>query len=342
MILSDVSKIRQRNNFDFLRFISSLFVIISHSYDLTGHDDQELLMRVSRNTYHFSSLGLICFFVISGYLVSQSLFSSSSVFNYAWKRFLRIVPALCGVILFSMLVIGPLFTTLGIAGYFLSPDTYTYLRNILFVLPLQWELPGVFTGNPVKAVNGSLWTLILEGRLYILIALLNIVFFFKKKIILPVVFALLVIATPWFSDAFGPASPFPFYFVLYLFAGVIAALYKKKLRYNKWLFLTALSIIILYCFTDTVNPLTFIAFPYLILYLAQLPSRLHHFARYGDFSYGMFLYSFPIQQCIVHLTNGTISILLMIFLSMILTLPFAVLSWKWIESKALKLKYLVK
>src|SRR6478672_374762 len=105
-------KIRQANSFDFLRFISALFVIISHSYSLTGKEEEELLMVVSNNTYHFSSLGLICFFVISGYLVSQSLFNSPSVINYAWKRFLRIVPGLCGVTLFCLLIVGPAFTSL--------------------------------------------------------------------------------------------------------------------------------------------------------------------------------------------------------------------------------------
>ena len=342
MTLPDINEVRQHNNFDFLRFISALFVIVSHSYILTNRDNEELLMLISRNTYHFSSLGLICFFVISGYLVSQSLFRSASVLNYGWKRFLRIVPALCGVILFSAFVIGPLFTENSIGDYFLSPKTYTYLRNIVFILPLQWELPGVFAGNLEKSVNGSLWTLTLEGRLYILLALLYIFLFFRKKIILPVIFLLLVILTPWFSVFFGQVYPITFYLILYFFAGVIATLYKEKIRYTKWLLLAALSIIVLRCFTEMVNPLTFIAFPYLILYLARVPSRLNHFARYGDFSYGMFLYSFPIQQCIVRLTNGTLPMGIMIFLSILLTLPFAILSWKWIESKALKLKHMVK
>ena len=342
MVLSDPNKTREANNFDFLRFISSIFVLLSHSYSLIGKDDAELLMLASNHTYHFSSLGLICFFVISGYLVSQSLFSSPSVLNYAWKRFLRIVPGLCGVILFSMFVIGPAFTAYSIPDYFLSLNTYTYFRNILFILPYQWELPGLFINNPEKSVNGSLWTLTLEGRLYILLALFYLLYLFRRKLILTVVFFLLVILSPWFSLFFGATSPFAFYFALYFFAGVVAALYKEKIRYNKWLFLLSLSIIILRCFSDAVNPLLFIAFPYLILFVAQLRSRLNHFGHYGDFSYGMFLYGFPIQQSIIQFTNGTIAIGEMIVLSIILTLPFAILSWKWIESRALKLKQLVK
>src|SRR5689334_791706 len=153
MAPSDPDKIRQGNNFDFLRFISSLFVIISHSYSLPGKDEEELMVVISNHTYHFSSFGLICFFVISGYLVSQSLFNSSSLINYAWKRFLRIVPALCGVTLFSVLIVGPLFTTLDLSGYFGFPHTYTYLRNVAVIVPPQWDLPGLFLSNPEKSVN---------------------------------------------------------------------------------------------------------------------------------------------------------------------------------------------
>ena len=342
MAPSDPDKTRQSNNFDFLRFISSLFVIISHSYSLMGKDEEELMLVISNHTYHFSSFGLICFFVISGYLVSQSLFNSSSILNYAWKRFLRIVPGLCGVILFSMLVIGPLFTTSGLAEYFSSPHTYSYFRNVIFILPLQWELPGLFMSNPERSVNGSLWTLTLEGRLYIGIALVYVLQFFRKRIIPAFAFILLVILSPWIYTLIGSAYSLAYIFGLYFVAGSIAALYKKEIRHNKWFFLLALATTILRCFSAVFDPFIFLAFTYIILYIGHLPSVLNHFGRYGDFSYGMFLFGFPIQQSIIHVSNGNISIPLLILVSIILTLPFAVLSWKLIESKALKYKKLLK
>lgn len=342
MLPPDQNTVRQGNNFDFLRLISSGFVIISHSYSLTGREAQEGLMAISRQTYHFSSLGLICFFTISGYLVSQSLFKSPSIINYAWKRFLRIVPALCLVILFSIFIIGPLFTSLPLSQYFTAPLTYSYFKNILFVFPLQWQLPGLFTSNPETGVNGSLWTLILEGRLYILLMIFFLSGFFKKRFIPLIVFIIVVMASPFFSLVFKGVNPYPFHFSLFFFAGVIANLYREKIVYNKWLALIAIVIIIVRCYFTEVNPLNFFAFPYLVLYLGQLTSPLSRTGKYGDFSYGLFLFSFPVQQCIVMHSKGNISIPFMIFLSMILTLPFAILSWKWIESKALKYKYLVK
>ena len=107
-------------------------------------------------------------------------------------------------------------------------------------------------------------------------------------------------------------------------------------------FLAALVVLVARCFFEAINPLTFIAFPYAILYLAQLHSPLNRFGRYGDFSYGLFLYGFPVQQCIIAISGSGISMGLMILLSIALTFPFAVMSWKWIESKALKYKGLVR
>ncbi|MGZ8510014.1 MAG: acyltransferase family protein [Chitinophagaceae bacterium] len=338
----DRNSVRQDNNFDFLRLISSSFVIISHSYSLTGREAREALMKISGQTYHFSSLGLICFFVISGYLVSQSLFNSPSIINYAWKRFLRIVPALCLVIVFSIFIIGPLFTSIPLSQYFSSPLTYAYFKNIFFVFPLQWQLPGLFTNNPESSVNGSLWTLILEGRLYILLMILFLFRFFKKRLIPLIVFTIAVIATPFFNLVFKGVNPYPFHFAIFFFAGVIANLYRDKIVYNKWLAFMATVIIVLRCFYTEFNVLSFFAFPYLVLYLGQLRSLSNKAGKYGDFSYGLFLFSFPVQQCIVFYSNGNISIPTMIFLSMLLTLPFAILSWKFVESKALKYKFLVK
>ncbi len=342
MLPPDRNTARQGNNFDFLRLISSSFVIISHSYSLTGREGQEALMKISRQTYHFSSLGLICFFVISGYLVSQSLFNSPSIINYAWKRLLRIVPALCLVIVFSIFIIGPLFTTIPLSRYFSSPLTYAYFKNILFVFPLQWHLPGLFTSNPESSVNGSLWTLILEGRLYILLMILFLFRFFEKRAIPLVVFITAVLSTPFFNIAFKGVNPYPFHFAIFFFAGVIANVYRDQIVYNKWLALMATIIVVLRCFFTELNAVTFFAFPYLVLYLGQLRSPLNKAGKFGDFSYGLFLFSFPVQQCIVLYNNGNISIPIMIILSMLLTLPFAILSWKFVESKALKYKYLVK
>jgi peptidoglycan/LPS O-acetylase OafA/YrhL len=341
MVLVESNSTRQANSFDFLRFISSAFVIISHSYYLIGKESEEALMVLTQNTYHFSSLGLTCFFAISGFLVTQSVMNSTSIFNYAWKRALRILPALILVILFTMFMIGPLFNTLPIRDYFTSSYTYTYLRNIFFIGPLQWRLPGLFTGNPGRSANGSLWTLTLEGRLYILLGLLYLLRLLKIRWLCLALFCIAAALAPWFAKTYHLVHV-SIYLVVIFFAGVVAHLYRDKIIYNKWLALLAIAEIIASCFTTLITSLSFIAFPYLIFYIAQLKSPLNRFGRYGDFSYGLFLFSFPVQQCIVQISKSNISVVVMIFLSITFTLPFAMLSWYLVESKALRYKYLIK
>lgn len=341
MVFTKSNSARQANNFDFIRFISSIFVILSHSYDLIGKGSEEALAVLTNNTYHFSSLGLVCFFTISGFLVTQSVMNSASLLNYAWKRALRILPALILVILFTQLIIGPLFSALSPRDYFTSPATYTYLRNIFFIGPLQWTLPGLFSGNPVEYANGSLWTLILEGRLYIALGFLYLLRLFRIRWLCLSLFCIAAALAPWFVKTYH-YSAVSVYLVVIFFAGANAQLFREKIVYNNWLAILAMTEIVASCFTSELIPFTFIAFPYLILYIGQLKSPLNRFGRYGDFSYGLFLFSFPVQQCIVQVSQSNISLAAMFFLSVILTLPLAMLSWHLVESKALRYRNHVK
>jgi len=79
---------------------------------------------------------------------------------------------------------------------------------------------------------------------------------------------------------------------------------------------------------------------YIIFYIAfatWIP--LQNISKYGDFSYGIYIYSFPIQQLIIYIHGGKMSVDLNLFYSIPLILIFAFLSWHLVEKKALKLKY---
>jgi peptidoglycan/LPS O-acetylase OafA/YrhL len=78
------------------------------------------------------------------------------------------------------------------------------------------------------------------------------------------------------------------------------------------------------------------AFAYIVIYLGflNLPV-LPAFSKYGDFSYGMYLYAFPIQQLCLHMLGTNPDFPLFLITSFLLTLFFAVLSWHFIEEPAL-------
>src|SRR5690242_8988546 len=80
-------------------------------------------------------------------------------------------------LLFTIFLIGPNFTKLPLSQYFLNGNTYAYFRNIMPLFGIQFSLPGVFTELYDKGVNGSLWTLIVEERLYLL---MTVIFLYKK------------------------------------------------------------------------------------------------------------------------------------------------------------------
>jgi len=77
---------------------------------------------------------------------------------------------------------------------------------------------------------------------------------------------------------------------------------------------------------------------YLIFYIAYVPTGfIRSFNKVGDYSYGMYIYAYPVQQSIVALIPN-VSIPMMIGLSFIITFILSFLSWHIIEKKALKMK----
>ena len=65
--------------------------------------------------------------------------------------------------------------------------------------------------------------------------------------------------------------------------------------------------------------------------------KLQNFGRFGDFSYGMYIYAFPLQQLVV-MYLGVLSLWVNFALVFFVTLLFAVMSWKFVENPSLKLK----
>ncbi|MFM0557513.1 acyltransferase, partial [Paraburkholderia sediminicola] len=152
---------KHTNNFDFLRFVAALIVIVGHSYSAIGRH-QPVIFSVRLATY-----GVMIFFAISGYLIAGSWINQPSFLPYIAKRMLRIFPALVVLILLTTFVAGPILTTLPLHDYIFNPCTSLYLRNIL--LFINYRLDGVFANLPLAySVNGSLWSLPAEFAMYLL------------------------------------------------------------------------------------------------------------------------------------------------------------------------------
>ena len=171
----------RNNNLNLLRFVAASMVLLSHSFALsTGTWQAEPLVNIIGMS--LGSIAVDIFFVVSGFLVTGSMLSRKSVYAFLWARALRIYPALLIAILFCVLLIGTVFTTHPLNSYFLDSETQKYLlKNVIMVFGSTGHLPGVFENLPFKnAVNGSLWTLPWELRMYVLMAMFGLLLHIKK------------------------------------------------------------------------------------------------------------------------------------------------------------------
>ena len=303
----------RRNNFDFIRFVAASMVIYSHAFPLSaGRNDGELLKDLTDGLWSFGSLAVAIFFVISGFLISQSYDRSNAPLVFAKARILRIFPALAVVLLLSSFVLGPIVTTLPLETYLGDSQTYQYLKTI-FLYPLYWNLPGCFENNVYSpSVNGSLWTIPFEVFFYGVVLLLGIMGLLeKRKVALAgyIGFLLLAVFKHTLFPMEGHIFSLPKYsFIdlgLYYFAGMVCFTYRDRIPLDKhYAMLSAVALAVCVVLGQYVIPFSIFG-TYLIMYLAFSEKiRLYNFAKYGDFSYGVYIYGFPVQQAVVHFYGG--------------------------------------
>lgn len=327
--------INRSNNFNFLRLFAALLVIYSHSFPLSGSNSLETFNLLT-GSFTFGKLGVAIFFVISGYLITISWNRESNLIIFTWKRLLRIYPGLITSVLFSTFVVGSIATSLTFSDYI---STISYLQIVKgTILMYQPFLPGVFTDNLyANAVNGSLWTLCWEARMYMLTAVFGLTGMFTNRWKIVIITFLVVIynhvnfSLPLIRFFVGE------YVVTYYLIGTLFAIY--NIIYNKKILLILFLIWIMSFKTILLSISSIIFIPYLTLYLSlKTKFVFKKIMEYGDFSYGLYIYAFPIQQYIVHLFQNEISPMKLFFISFPATFILAYISWNIIEKKALMYK----
>ena len=158
------------NNFGLIRHCAALAVLVSHSVALTtGQEATELGMRLTRNQMTLGHLAVFTFFILSGYLITQSWQRRPQLGSFLIARAGRLLPGLA-LSLVGCVVAGAVVTTLPVVDYAADPATGQFVWLNLSLLGFAGPLPGVFAGHPVPAVNGSLWTLQYEATCYAILA----------------------------------------------------------------------------------------------------------------------------------------------------------------------------
>ncbi len=327
--------IDRNNNLDFIRFFAATLVIFSHAFPINYlNNEREPFFILSNGQSTLGHLAVLIFFITSGFLITQSFFNTKNPLTFIKSRILRIFPALIVIVVLTTFILGVLVTNQPLGEYLSNTETYKYLMTI-FLFPIQYTLPGVFTDNPYQGiVNGSLWTLRIEFLFYLAVLILGTFKLLNKKFIL-LIFTLSMII-PLLNIQVGEDYIDLF---RYFSAGMLIYIYKDSINLNIVIAIISTIIIILSIFSGFFQVCFPIFGSYIIFYIAYNKKiKLQNFSKYGDFSYGLYIFAFPIQQLTMQYFILHANPFFNFLISFPITLLFSYLSWHFIEKPALKLK----
>jgi peptidoglycan/LPS O-acetylase OafA/YrhL len=339
--LADILE-HEQNSFGVLRLMLALMVLVSHTFFLaSGSFEAEPLVGLTG--YSLGQYGVQGFFILSGLLVTQSLVTRGDLRDYASARFMRIFPALIVCVLATALIAGPTLSFDGARGYFLSTGWVQYIVKTLSLSTGSAQLPGLFALNPAGGVvNQSLWTLKYEVACYLIIGGLAGLLATAKNARLAVGFVMAAWAAAmlWIKPGLASDTTFPYvlaYFALFFGTGAAAYLLRSRVRIS-WQPLPVLALGFVITWQTDLAEIASAAFlGYGLIWLATKTfGGLRAYSNAHDYSYGVYIYSFPVTQALLSLWPG-LNLVSLMTATLGITLLLAYLSWELIERPALGL-----
>lgn len=323
---------RPNNNFTIIRLVAALFVIYGHSYPIVGSGHPDLILQLL-NSRFAGGVAVDIFFVISGFLICAS-WERNSFSQFVVARALRIYPALIVCVILSVFVLGFILST--DSSYFERGDVWSYLRYNTTLIGTKYYLPGVFESHPDKAINGSIWSLPYELRLYMCLALLGGLSLLKPG---RYFFSCVAIGLAYFFGLFAyvhfPINESWLNLGPFFMAGVFCWVYRKSIILSAPVLMLMIIGCIAFYKSGRFAYFYFIALTYGTFYLAYIPQI--KWIPKKDLSYGVYLYGWPVQQLVLQFVPGCTAEFNAL-VSMAAVLVVAYLSWEFIESPALALR----
>ena len=349
--------------FDFLRIALAVLILFTHSTDIVTGEYGEYAAGV----WQIPVRSLVpMFFALSRFLITGSA-QRLRLKDFILNRAMRIVPALFVDIVVAACIIGPIFTTLSLRDYVTSPVFWLYFTNITGVI--NYTLPGVFTHNiNPSVVNGSLWTVPFEIGCYVIMSVIIVSGLLTRRLALATLSGFFCVVVLAAVIAFGRLLPVPasttfhggfvgvisnftvnkagYYLYFYFLAGCMAYLFREKIPFSWPIMLSCIFIfsaislsgsfyagLMLTKILVLIPVLTYATVFIGMLAIPKLP--LYH---RGDYSYGIYLYGFPLQQALIASFPGHFTIATHFIASLVLATLVAMVSWHGIEKPTLRLR----
>ncbi|MEP1443196.1 MAG: acyltransferase [Hyphomicrobiales bacterium] len=332
------------NSFGVVRLLAASLVVFSHATAIVyGDAVKEPLAELTGHTLGWHSVNM--FFCLSGLLIMASMERTSSTLQFLWARFLRLYPAIIALVFF-MFGIGAMMSSEPFSVF----TFVDFSARILLLFGDSATLPGVFANNPISdTINSPLWTLRFEVFCYLFLALSFTVFAAIKKRVpafitfktfsLSVMVICVVHMNFFYDEKTATIDAHMARFVFAFFIGAWVWQWREVLRpsLKGLLILGALNLVLLLVGIHYA-PIQIVMASYLALYIGSLNlGALARFTDRQDYSYGVYITGFPIQQ-IIYVLLPEASPVINFAIAMLIALPISALFWNMIEKPALKLK----
>jgi peptidoglycan/LPS O-acetylase OafA/YrhL len=350
------------NSIGFLRLLLAVLVIVNHVYPLGGFGSlEDPLYDYTHGQVDIGAMAVGGFFVLSGFLITGSFLAAPRLLDFFWRRTLRIMPGYWVCLIVVACVFAPFawwYQHGEALGVFLTThdSPLNFIRSNWHLTLRQLNIADLWSSTPYAqsshemAADGSLWTLYAEFQCYVGTAVIGLLAVRLRKRWLLLVFAALVGIVRTMSDLSPtliaglvhhlPArvdselfSRLTFQFLL----GATLFVFRDWIPISKWWACAAAVLLTASVIKGFYPGFGELAVAYLWIWLAvRLPLRRVD-AR-GDFSYGVYIYAWPVQQTLALYGLYRWGVLAFLLLSIVATLPLAVASWYLVERPALSLK----
>jgi len=327
------------NNLNLLRFTAATAVVYAHSFGITNRTSSEIFYSIYG--IGLGDIGVDAFFIISGFLVTKS-FCSKDLRHFVWARMLRIYPALWVSSLLFVAVVGLSTSPLPAFEFWSLHSTLLYLLRNATMLPViggELRLPFAFDMDHTE-FNTSLWTLPIELQMYMLLSLLGIIGALRCPMILVGVacFGALGFVADllgWFHMIGVDRARFIFMF----FCGSSFYMLREHVTLSGMVAAACMAVLAAAAIltpNHVVHRLVLAAvLPFLTLWIGFVPGGpIRRFNQLGDYSYGVYILAGPVQSYLVA-RHGDLSPWDLFALSMMIVVPLAIISWRYVEAPAL-------
>ncbi len=345
------------NSIGFVRWLMAFLVIFSHAGPIGGFYGGHDLGTQWSDEQSLGGVAVGGFFFFSGFLITKSRMGRSSLPRFFWRRVLRIFPAFWLALLVTAFVLAPiawLHRVGPLSGYFgtSTESPLTYFVNNMFLNLGQRNIAGLGTQLPYFQLlgsrdwNGSAWTLSYEFGAYILVGVLGLVAALRHRKVGAIV-AIAIIglsALQWLriGDLGKYLPPFQDIYVLLLLPpflfGMLFALYADKIPMDGRIAIACLIFAVITYGKGGWLVFGQYAFYYFLMWFATKVTILRNWERFGDFSYGIYIFAWPIMTFVAYFGLQNHGWILYHVVVIVLVHIAAFLSWHLIEKPAMSLK----